>query len=122
MRNAAFGLELQGMSKSEREAIAEKYIDVVGLKGYENLYPHELSGGMRQRVGLARALVVNADLLLMDEPFSAVDEQNRPAIRFIVFRENLDEVGDDALLVHDAVVSDDADLVLGDVGLDVLAP
>lgn len=77
LRNAAFGLELRGVAKSERNAIAEKYIDAVGLKGYENLYPHELSGGMRQRVGLARALAVDADVLLMDEPFSAVDEQTR---------------------------------------------
>ena len=77
MRNAAFGLELQGVPMSERQAIAEKYIEAVGLKGYENLYPHELSGGMRQRVGLARALAVNAEVLLMDEPFSAVDEQTR---------------------------------------------
>jgi NitT/TauT family transport system ATP-binding protein len=77
LRNAAFGLELQGVPKSERHAIAEKHIEAVGLKGYENLFPHELSGGMRQRVGLARALAVNAEVLLMDEPFSAVDEQTR---------------------------------------------
>ncbi len=77
MRNVAFGLELRGVSKSEREAIAEKYIGDVGLKGFEHSYPHELSGGMRQRVGLARALSVDAQVLLMDEPFSAVDEQTR---------------------------------------------
>lgn len=77
IRNVAFGLELRGMAKSEREAIAEKYINDVGLSGFEKSYPHELSGGMRQRVGLARALSVDADVLLMDEPFSAVDEQTR---------------------------------------------
>ena len=77
MRNVAFGLELKGMARSEREAIAEKYIASVGLKGFEKAYPHELSGGMRQRAGLARALAVNAKVLLMDEPFSAVDEQTR---------------------------------------------
>ena len=77
MRNVAFGLELKGMARSEREAIAEKYITSVGLKGFEKAYPHELSGGMRQRAGLARALAVNAKVLLMDEPFSAVDEQTR---------------------------------------------
>jgi NitT/TauT family transport system ATP-binding protein len=77
MRNVAFGLELQGLGRSEREAAAAKYIDEVGLKGFENAYPHELSGGMRQRVGLARALAVNSKVLLMDEPFSAVDEQTR---------------------------------------------
>ncbi|HSE79886.1 MAG TPA: ABC transporter ATP-binding protein [Alphaproteobacteria bacterium] len=77
MRNVAFGLELRGVARAEREAIGEKYIRAVGLSGFEHRYPHELSGGMRQRVGLARALAVNAEVLLMDEPFSAVDEQNR---------------------------------------------
>lgn len=77
MRNVAFGLELRGVAKSEREAVAGKYIREVGLDGFENSYPHELSGGMRQRVGLARALSVDAQVLLMDEPFSAVDEQTR---------------------------------------------
>ena len=77
MRNVAFGLELRGVAKSEREAIAEKCIADVGLNGFENSFPHQLSGGMRQRVGLARALSVDAELLLMDEPFSAVDEQTR---------------------------------------------
>ncbi len=77
MRNVAFGLELKGMGKDERQSIARKYIAEVGLAGFENKYPHELSGGMRQRVGLARAFAVNADVLLLDEPFSAVDEQNR---------------------------------------------
>jgi NitT/TauT family transport system ATP-binding protein len=77
MRNVAFGLELKGMARTEREAVAEKYIASVGLKGFEKAYPHELSGGMRQRAGLARALAVNAKVLLMDEPFSAVDEQTR---------------------------------------------
>jgi NitT/TauT family transport system ATP-binding protein len=77
IRNVAFGLELRGVARSEREAIAEKYIAEVGLAGFEKSFPHELSGGMRQRVGLARALSVDADVLLMDEPFSAVDEQTR---------------------------------------------
>ncbi|MCG6903519.1 MAG: ABC transporter ATP-binding protein [Rhodobacter sp.] len=77
MRNVAFGLELRGVAKSERESVAGKYIADVGLAGFENSFPHELSGGMRQRVGLARALSVDAQVLLMDEPFSAVDEQTR---------------------------------------------
>jgi len=77
LRNVAFGLELQGRDKAEREQIAQASIVKVGLGGFENAYPHELSGGMRQRVGLARALCVDAQVLLMDEPFSAVDEQTR---------------------------------------------
>lgn len=77
LRNAAFGLELQGVSRAEREDRARHYVQEVGLSGFEDKYPHELSGGMRQRVGLARALAVEADVLLMDEPFSAVDEQTR---------------------------------------------
>ena len=77
LRNVAFGLELRGVPKPEREDTAVKYIKDVGLSGFEQSYPHELSGGMRQRVGLARALSVDAQVLLMDEPFSAVDEQTR---------------------------------------------
>jgi NitT/TauT family transport system ATP-binding protein len=77
LRNVAFGLELRGLAKNEREAIARRQIERVGLAGFETKYPHELSGGMRQRVGLARALSVDADVLMMDEPFSAVDEQTR---------------------------------------------
>ncbi len=77
LRNVAFGLELRGVPRKEREEIARRCIDEVRLSGFEHSYPHQLSGGMRQRVGLARALAVNADILLMDEPFASVDEQTR---------------------------------------------
>ncbi|PWJ86246.1 NitT/TauT family transport system ATP-binding protein [Pseudaminobacter salicylatoxidans] len=77
LRNVAFGLELKGVPQAERNRTARHYIREVGLSGFEEKYPHELSGGMRQRVGIARAFSVNADVLLLDEPFSAVDEQNR---------------------------------------------
>jgi NitT/TauT family transport system ATP-binding protein len=77
LRNVAFGLELRGIAMEERHEIARKHITEVGLKTFESSYPHQLSGGMRQRVGLARALTVDADIILMDEPFSSVDEQTR---------------------------------------------
>src|SRR5690625_4593501 len=73
LSNVAYGLEIQGMKKEEREEKALKTIVDVGLKGYEDSYPKELSGGMQQRVGLARALANDPDILLMDEAFSALD-------------------------------------------------
>ena len=71
--NVEFGLEVRGVDSSQRRQEAAKWIELVGLKGWENRYPRELSGGMQQRVGLARALAVNPDILLMDEAFSALD-------------------------------------------------
>ncbi|WP_316977669.1 ABC transporter ATP-binding protein [Shumkonia mesophila] len=76
-RNVEFGLELRHVPKDVRAEKATMYIAEVGLAGFEKSYPHELSGGMRQRVGLARALAVEADILMMDEPFASVDEQTR---------------------------------------------
>lgn len=73
LQNVELGLEAQGVSRSDRRARALEAIDVIGLDGFESAYPKELSGGMRQRVGFARAIVVNPDVLLMDEPFSALD-------------------------------------------------
>ncbi|MDE3315822.1 quaternary amine ABC transporter ATP-binding protein [Lacticaseibacillus zeae] len=77
LQNAAFGLEIQGMDKDERETKANKALDLVGLNGFADQYPDQLSGGMQQRVGLARALASDAEILLMDEAFSALDPLNR---------------------------------------------
>ncbi|MGE5217521.1 MAG: ABC transporter ATP-binding protein [Chloroflexota bacterium] len=75
--NVILGLELQGIDKKAARKKAEQYIAMVGLKGFEQHYPHELSGGMQQRVNLARALIVDPEILLMDEPFASLDAQTR---------------------------------------------
>ena len=79
--NVQLGLEALGVKKDDRDERAEEAIDLIGLGGYDTAYPKELSGGMRQRVGLARALVVHPDLLLMDEPFSALDVLTAETLR-----------------------------------------
>ena len=77
MGNVEFGLAEQGIAKAERRAIAKRYIDMVKLSGFEDMFPNRLSGGMQQRVALARTLACNPEILLMDEPFGALDAQTR---------------------------------------------
>ncbi|CJF87123.1 quaternary amine ABC transporter ATP-binding protein [Priestia megaterium] len=118
--NTEYGLEVQGTPKSEREKKAKEALELVGLKGYENQYPGELSGGMQQRVGLARALANDPDILLMDEAFSALDplirkdmqdfllELQEKMERTIIFiTHDLDEalrIGDRIVLMKDGSV------------------
>lgn len=86
LENVEFGLEAKGIPKSERSAIAKKYISLVGLPAFEGRYPYELSGGMKQRVAIARALAYDPDILLMDEPFGALDAQTREILQVELLR------------------------------------
>ena len=121
LENVAYGLEVQGVGQSEREDKAREWIIQVGLEGYEDQYPSQLSGGMQQRVGLARALATDADILLMDEAFSALDPLIRSQMqdqlvelqdkfhKTIVFiTHDLDEalkIGDKIAILKDGVLS-----------------
>ena len=84
--NVIFGLEVQGKSKKEARARADGLVGLVGLSGFEQHFPHELSGGMRQRANLARALTIDPDILLMDEPFASLDAQTREIMQAELLR------------------------------------
>lgn len=81
MQNVELGLKIRGVPRKERREAAQKYIDLVGLHGFEKSYPAQLSGGMKQRVGIARAYTSNPQILLMDEPFGQLDAQTRYAMQ-----------------------------------------
>lgn len=81
LENVAFGLKLRGMAKKERHQVAMKYVDMVGLKSFVNAYPKALSGGMRQRVSIARVLANDPDVILLDEPFAALDAMTRQVLQ-----------------------------------------
>jgi NitT/TauT family transport system ATP-binding protein len=84
--NVEFGLELQGKPTKERRDVARTWIEKVGLGGHENKYPHELSGGMRQRVAIARTLAVHPRIILMDEPFGALDPETRYSMQELLIK------------------------------------
>ncbi len=86
MENVELPLKLRGVPKEERRKIAQHYIDLVGLQKFEKSYPHELSGGMKQRVGIARAYTANPSVLIMDEPFGQLDAQTRYAMQNEILR------------------------------------
>jgi NitT/TauT family transport system ATP-binding protein len=80
-RNVEYGLKMRGVPRAERRDTVRHYLDKVGLSGFRNAYPHQLSGGMKQRVSIARAFANDPEILLMDEPFAALDEQNKAILQ-----------------------------------------
>lgn len=86
LANVEFGLEAKGVGRKERRKIAQEFIHLVGLAGFENRYPHEISGGMKQRVAIARSLAYDPEVLLMDEPFAALDAQTRETLQSELLR------------------------------------
>src|SRR6059036_309214 len=110
--NAAFGLAMAGTARAEIKRRVSHYLDLVGLNGFESHYPYQLSGGMQQRVGLVRALVMNPSILLMDEPFAALDAQTREILQeeLLSLMDRPDERKTMVFITH----SIDEAIVLGD--------
>jgi NitT/TauT family transport system ATP-binding protein len=108
--NVAFGLKIAGVSRQQLAERVDHYIRLVGLAGFENQYPYQLSGGMQQRVGLARALAIHPEILLMDEPFASVDAQTREVLQEELLRLHERERKTMVFITH----SIDEALVLGD--------
>ena len=121
LQNVELGLEAQGIAPDERKTRALAAIDLIGLDGFESAYPKELSGGMRQRVGLARALVVHPKVLLMDEPFSALDVLTAETLRtdlLDLWAEKRMPISSILLVTHnieEAVLMSDRILVFGSI-------
>jgi NitT/TauT family transport system ATP-binding protein len=99
--NVEFGTELMGMPKAERHARASELLDLVGLGHAGEQYPHELSGGMQQRIGLARALAIDPAIMLMDEPFSALDAQTREVLQAELLRIQAETLKTTLFVTHD---------------------
>ncbi|MBX5327693.1 MAG: ABC transporter ATP-binding protein [Candidatus Bathyarchaeia archaeon] len=136
LENVEVPLEVLGVPKQNRVHIAKEYLQMVGLEGFENTYPHDLSGGMKQRVGIARALALKPEILLMDEPFSSLDELTAKTLRdlvlniwrnpalptntFIMVSHNVEE----AVLMADRVVvmTQRPGRIIGEIEIDIPRP
>lgn len=110
VENVAYSLRIQGFSKAERRKIARRYLDLMGLDGFADVFPYQLSGGMKQRINVARAFVSDPEILLMDEPFGALDEQNRLILQQELLR-TWEGSGKTSLFITHSI---DEALILGD--------